>query len=141
MPTTHDDFREDRDPYDGGGYPQIDEKQAREPDLFRFLHESRKSLEEQDLQAPDQIPDLRRELVMLDGALTSVEKRTAELAARLTPVLTDSDSLVKMTSAARSERPKEMRPASDLALRVSGFQERLGQLETFIDVMTNRLGV
>lgn len=122
---------------------RVETAEVAEPPIFKLLSQERRALSETDreLGSPEQIPDLMRELVMVDGALQSVEKRAAELVARLEPVLTDPDSVLKAASAQRAERGADMAPQSYLARRAAGFQERLGALEVLLEVVTNRLGV
>lgn len=107
--------------------------------LARTRHEN-----ETIAQSPEDTPELIREIIMLDGAAQGVEKRVADLIARLEPVLTQPDYVAKMAaeqSARSTSRPGDTAPQGVLAQRVAGVWARLSAVETLVEAAASRLGV
>jgi hypothetical protein len=77
----------------------------------------------------------------MDGVLQAVETRMAQLLARLGPVLTDVDTILKVAKELQKEREDAMAPRSEVAQRVAGFTSRLGAIEHLAEAATLRLGV
>lgn len=87
---------------------------------------------------PDEMPDVWRELLTLQGALMGVEQRIANLAGVLRPVIPDHtvNSLLG-EGAERLARPTEEEPATEVGARLRAMRDLVSEFEDSLSVLAN----
>lgn len=126
-----------------GTRPEPTEATRPTSDFMRRLHEALAQSEERRQQVrgggPEEMPELDRELTMLQGATTSVQTRLADLVAAMTPVL----GVKTLTGIADSGEVTDVRRDEQFPIetgygqRMRNLQRDLSEVEAVLSQLTH----
>lgn len=92
--------------------------------------------------APDSVPEIYREVLMLGGALESLGQRLATVVAACQPVL-DGEALALLTGETSSPRAlhPNMHPQTDIGRRLRDYQDKVGELEDKLSTLAHGIAL